>query len=242
MSGQQLPGGDPAVRPEDGLELGDRLQGDPRARPVVGADDGAVGCGDRGDLAFPEAVLDRLLGEVLTAYAELVHVGAGHVLDQSQVFRGLPHRDVDVGQLALGAWVHPGVGATLGDLRRTGHCLAELRILGPWPAVAVATGETRHHLHTRGDEDVTLTRLDRMHGHPGGLQGRGAVAGDGQPRQLVLTQQDRHDPAHVETLLAAGQAAAQHEVVDISRVQLGNLVQCGLDDGGGEVVGPQILQ
>ena len=62
----------------------------------------------------PEAFGDRLLGEVLRAHAELVHVAAGHALDLGQVLGGLAHRDVDVGDLAAFAGVGPGVRAGLG--------------------------------------------------------------------------------------------------------------------------------
>src|SRR5213595_3917746 len=48
-----------------GQQLRDRVVRHAGAGAVVRGDDGAVGRGDRGDLAFPEAVGDRLLREVL---------------------------------------------------------------------------------------------------------------------------------------------------------------------------------
>ena len=42
--------------------------------------------------------------------------------------------------------------------------------------------------------------------------------------------------------LAAGQAAAEVEVVDRVRVEAGHLVQRGLHDQGGQVVGPEVLE
>jgi hypothetical protein len=81
-----------------------------------------------------------------------------------------------------------------------------------------------------------------VEGHPGGLQRAGAVAGDGRTRQAVQAEQGGDHPGHVEALLASGQAAAQVEVFDQGAVELRNLVQRGVDDGGGEVVGTQILQ
>src|SRR4029077_6851817 len=49
---------------------------------------------------------------------------------------------------------------------------------------------------------------------------------------------DRDHPRHVEALLAAGEAAAQHEVADVGRVELGHLGQGGGDHLAGQVVGP----
>ena len=48
--------------------------------------------------------------------------------------------------------------------------------------------------------------------------------------------------AQVVALLAAGQAAAEHQVVDVLGVQLGDLGERGLDDRGGQVVRAQVLQ
>ena len=101
----------------------------------------------------------------------------------------------------------------------------------------------RETISTPGrDEHVALAGLDGVHGHAGGLQRRGAVAGDRRPGQVVHAEQDGDDAAHVVALLAAGQAAAEHQVVDVGRVERGHLVQRGADDGGGEVVGPEVLQ
>ena len=44
-----------------------------------------------------------------------------------------------------------------------------------------------------------------------------------------------HDPAHVEAHLPARQAAAEVQVVDVLRVQLGDLVEGGADDRGRQV-------
>ena len=72
LSGQQLP----AVTVPSGRNTGrspdDALQGDAGPGPVVGADDGAVGQGDRDDLGVEDAVGDGLLGQVLRPDAELV--------------------------------------------------------------------------------------------------------------------------------------------------------------------------
>ena len=65
LSGQQLPA---VTRPSGrntGLSAGDALERHAGPRTVVGGDHGAVRQRHRGDLAGPEAVGDRLLGEVL---------------------------------------------------------------------------------------------------------------------------------------------------------------------------------
>ena len=57
---------------------------------------------------------------------------------------------------------------------------------------------------------------------------------------MVVAQHHGHHPPHVEPLLPAREAAAQHEVVDVLWIELGHLVQRGPDDRGGEVVRPQV--
>ena len=49
------------------------------------------------------------------------------------------------------------------------------------------------------------------------------VSGDAW--QVVEAEQYGDHPGHVVALLAAGQAAAEHQVVDVLRVELGHLVQ-----------------
>src|SRR5581483_622236 len=78
---------------------------------VIDADRGPIGKGDRLDLALEEPALDRLLGPVLAAHAPTVLVFAADPGQQSNVFRGLAHRDVDVWQCSVGAWIVPFVGA-----------------------------------------------------------------------------------------------------------------------------------
>ena len=241
-------GGDPAVRAEDRLEPGDALQGDARARTVVCGHNRAVGQCHRSDLAGPEAVRDSLLGEVLRPYAELIHLFAGHVVDLGQILGGLTHGEVDVGHVAAVPWICPRWSAGTLALLRAGVRLVELRVL-PRAAhdrlrlrretVRVAADESGHRLHAGGEEHVALARLDGVEGHPGGLQRRGAVAGQRGAGEVVVSHEHRDHAGHVEALLTAGQAAAEVEVVDVARVKLGHLVERGRDDGGREVIGAQ---
>jgi hypothetical protein len=54
---------------------------------------------------------------------------------------------------------------------------------------------------------------------------------------VVVAEQDGDHPRHVESLLAAGQAAAEDEVADVGRVQLRDLGQRGGHDLPGQVIG-----
>jgi hypothetical protein len=76
-----------------------------------------------------------------------------------------------------------------------------------------------------------------MHGHPGALQARSAVASDRGTGQVVVPEQDRYNTPHVEALLAAGKAAAEHQIVNLARVELRKLVQRRPDHQRGQVVG-----
>jgi hypothetical protein len=182
---------------------------------------------------------------------ELVHVRAGHALDLGEVFGGLAHGHVDIGQLAVVARVVPRVGATLGALRGARVGAGEQRVL-PRAAdqrlrlvgqgVGAAPGGPRHALDPGGEEHVALAGLDRVERHAGGLQRGGAVPGDGRARQVVEAEQRADHAGHVEALLAAGQAAAQVEIFDVPRIELGDLVERGSDYGGGEVVRTKVAQ
>ena len=238
-------GGDAAVGAEDRLELGDGLVGDAGARAVVGGDDGAVGQRDRRDLAGPEAVGDGLLGEVLRADAELVHLLAGDALEQRQVLGGLAHRDVDVRhdvRRRAGRprrW-HPRPPAE--SRARLG--VGEQRVVRVGPASRSCPCANRDTVSTPArDEHVALAGLDGVQRHAGGLQRRRAVAGHGACRAGGRSPAARTTTRrHVEALLAAGQAAAEHQVVDLRGVELRHLVQRGAHHLRGQVVGPDVLE
>src|SRR5699024_9327879 len=65
VEGAGVSGGDGAVGAEHRFQLGDLFVGGATTDTVVGADHGAVGQGHRGDLTFPEAVVQGLFGAVL---------------------------------------------------------------------------------------------------------------------------------------------------------------------------------
>ena len=161
--------------------------------------------------------------------------------EYGDVFGGLTHRDVDVGQRVVFTGIVPVVSALSGGCRPLGG-LVEQRVLGAGQGVRAALGEPGNRLHAGGDERVAFAGLDRMEGHPDGLQRRRTVAVDGGARQEVVAQLDGDDAGHVEALLASGQAAAQDQVVDLVGVQLGYLVQRGAHHLGRQVVGPDADQ
>jgi hypothetical protein len=107
VEGAAVAGGDRAVLAEDWLELLERVQGDAEAGSVVGRDDRSVGEGDRSDVQLPEALGDRLLGEILAAQRERVLRPAGHPTQPGHVLGGVAHGQVDVRQLILLARVVP---------------------------------------------------------------------------------------------------------------------------------------
>jgi hypothetical protein len=74
------------------------------------------------------------------------------------------------------------------------------------------------------------------------LQRRRAVPVDGGAWQEVEAELDGDDPRQVESGFAAGLAAAQHQVVDLVRIQRGDLVEGGAHDLDGQVIGAHVDQ
>ena len=68
---------------------------------------------------------------------------------------------------------------------------------------------------------------------------RRAVAGQGGAGQVVHAEEDGDHAGHVETLFAAGEPAAEHQVLDVRRFELRDLRQRRTDHLDREVVGPE---
>jgi hypothetical protein len=113
-------------------------------------------------------------------------------------------------------------------------------VLGVGQGVGVALDETAHALHAGRDERVTFTGAHGVGRHADRLQRRGAVAVDRGAGHVLDAGEDRHHAGHVEALLAAGQAAAEHQVLDLGDRELGHLFEGLADDLGGEVVGADV--
>jgi hypothetical protein len=240
-AGNACPLNDGAVGPEDRLELADLLVGGSRSGAVVGAHRAAVRQFHGHDLALEEAALDGVLGAVLAADAPVVLVFAADPAQDGDVLGGLTHRDVDVGDVVVFAGIVPILG-TLGGGRRALRGFVEQRVLGIGQRVRAALDEPGHRLDAGRDEGVALAGLDRVESHPDGLQRRRTVAVDGGAGQEVVAELDGDHAGHVEALLAAGQAAAQDQVVDLVGVERLDFVECGAHHLRGQVVRPDADQ
>ena len=238
LSAQQLPAVTVPSGRNDGLSDATFSSVVPGRGPVVGRHGAAVRQRHRRDLTRPEPVGDGLLGQVLRPDSELVLLRARDAAQPGDVLRGLAHRDVDVGDLAVLTRVMPRPGAALAGALRPSLGVGERRVVRVRPAVAAAVREPAHAFDARRDQHVRLAGLDRVEGHPGGLQRRRAVARHRGPGQVVVAEQHGDHPGHVEALLAAGQAAAEQQVVDVVRVELRHLGQRGRDHLSGQVVRP----
>ena len=209
----------------------------PGPRAVVVLHHRAVGQRHRGDLARPEAVLLTGARPLLRARGEAVHLLARHALGQRHVLGGLPHRDVRVGEQAVGARVVPLGRPGGGHLGRARLGVGEQRVVRAGQVVGAALVEPRDGLDAGGEEDVALAGADGVRGHARGLHRRRAVPRDRRARQGVHPELDGDDAGEVVALLAAGQAAAEQEVLDLGRVEGGDGVERGAHHLRGEVVG-----
>jgi hypothetical protein len=188
-------------------------------------------------VVLPEPVGEGLLGQVLRPDAELVLLEPGDAARASDVLGRLPHRDVDVGHLAVGPRVVPR-GLRLGGRRGAGLGGVEGRVLRVGQGVAAPLGESGDALDAAGDEHVALARLDRVVGHPGGLQRGRAVAVDGGARHGVEPEEDGGHPGDVEPLLASGQPAADDKIFDRGGIKCRNLRQRRRHHLRQQIVGP----
>ena len=244
LSGQQLPAVTVPSGRNTGLSAPTASSVTPGRGPSSRSTVVPSGSVDRRDLAREEAVLDRLLGEVLRADRELVLLGSADARRSTpRSPRSAPWR---CRRRAAGRRPAGRASPRRRPRPRLGACAArgvvEQRVHGVGQRVAAALDVPADRLHAGGDEHLALAGLDRVHGHPRGLQGRRAVPGERGAGKVVVTEQHRDHPGHVEPGLATGQAAAQHQVVHVRRVQLRHLVQRRAHDGGGQVVRPQVLQ
>ena len=144
-----------------------------------------------------------------SALTPVAAIRASGVIPSSRALPSLgqPHGDVGVGQHAVFPRVVPALGAALGRGGGVRAGVAEQRVHGVRRRVAAAVDMPAHRLHAGGDEHLALAGFDRVHGHPRCLQGRRAVAGKRGAGKVIVTEQHRGHPGHVEPGLATGQAA-----------------------------------
>jgi hypothetical protein len=199
--------GDLAVRLEDRLELGQRLDVRVGADALVGAEGVAVDL-DLDDLAGELALLGRLGGEPVRAHGELVELGA----------RDLPL----VGD-------HLGAQALADDvvlLHQLGGEGVAVLLLG---GGAVGERDVAHVLDARADDDVMDAGGDQGGAEVDGLLSRAALAVDGRggrlDRQALLQPRVAGD---VEGLLAELLHAARDDVLDLGGIHAGAAQNLGV--------------
>jgi hypothetical protein len=89
---------------------------------------------------------------------------------------------------------------------------------------------------------LAVAGLDGVGRHADGHERRGAVAVDGRAGHVVEAGEHRGGAGDVVAGLAAGLAATPQDILDLGPVELGHLVEHGLDDAGGQVVGTHVLE
>ena len=189
----------------------------------------------RDDLPLEEAVFLGGDGPVLRESGKLVHLAPVHVLALGDVLGRLAHGDVDVGQTLARL---PGIGHGGGTRHGALLGVGELGVVRS--TVGHPLGEPAHRLDACGHEYVALAGLDGVGSHADGLEGRGAVAVEGDAGDFVEAGQDRHHPSEVETGLARGLGTTEEQVLDGVGVELGQLGEHRAHGVGGKVVGPTV--
>ena len=130
--------------------------------------------------------------------------------------------------------------AAFGPQGGPGLGVLEQRVVRPRGAVRVPVRKTAHSLHSGRHEHIAFAGFDRVSRHADRLQGRGAVAVNGHARDPLEAREQGDNPGEVEARFARRLAVADHEVLDLSRVELGHLCQEGLHHLRTEVIGPHV--
>ena len=202
------------ARLEHGLELRELLERRRAPRAVVGGD--AV---PRRDLALEEAGVLRGDRALLRALRVAVHVLARDVPLLRDVLRRQPHRDVDV---------------------RDRRVVAEQLRVQLLRVLRIAA-HLRRRLDAGRHERVALAGADRVEGHADRLQARRAEAVHGRAgNRLGQPGEQRRAAREVHPLPLLRKAAADHHVDDLAAVELGHLLQRGVDRERDEVVGTRV--
>src|SRR5262249_14582589 len=189
------------------------------ARPVVAGYRFAAVLREGRQLTVEEAGVLRRDRSLLRALRVAVHVLAGDAEALGDVLRREAHRDVDVRDRVVAAH-QPRV-----------QLLCVLRV----------AGDLRRRLDAGRDEGVALAGLDRVERHPDRLQARRAEAVDGRSRDLLGKACEEHRaPGEIHPLLLLREAAADHHVHDLGRVELRHLLDRGADRERHEVVGAHV--
>src|SRR5881396_909714 len=166
------------------------------------------------ELALPLRGGGALLGEERVAVLRL----AAHLVALGHDLGGLAHGHVD------GAVVVLEVG------------VEEVRLV----EVVLQHGD---RLEAAADDDVVALDLHHVRGDHDGVEPRGAEAAHGAARDRDRQPgQQRHVAPGVEALWALGEAGPHDHVLDLGRVELGDLLEQVLDAVGGHVIGPRQVE
>ena len=203
-----------SARLERRLELRELVEGRVRSRPVVLCD--AV---PGSDLALEEPGFLRGDGALLRLLSEAIHVLAGDVPLFGDVLRGQAHRDVDVRD------------------RRVVAEQLRVQLLG---VLRIAV-DLCDRFDARSHVGVALARANRMERHTDRLQARRAEAIHCRAWDGLWQPGKQGDaPTEVHALFLLREAAADHHVDDLGRIELGDLLQRGVDGERGEIVGTSV--
>ena len=148
----------------------------------------------------------------MAGQSEGVRLLAAYVVMLGHAFGGQPHGEVRVGIVVD----KPGVGTDF-----------------------VAThGNHAHGLGSTRQDDFGSSTANALSGHGDGLQAGGAKAVDGHGRGGDgEAGAQSGDTGYVHSLLGFRHGTAQDYVLDFFWVELGDVGECALDRGRGEVVG-----
>ena len=233
LSGQQLPAVTVPSGRKTGLSAATSSRVMPGPRAVVGGDDGAVGQRDRRDLALPEAVAAIAFSARFCERTPNSSCSARR--DALEPARRSPRsgpsrcRRRAAGRPRAGRVHASRPGSPRG--RRCGpRASAKTRVLGVRQAVGAALGEAGDRLDAGGDEHVALARLDRVQGHPGGLQRGGAVAGDRGAGQVVQPSSTATTRAMLKPCSPPGRPQPSIRSSMSRGSSCGHLVERGPDD------------
>ena len=236
-------GSDRSVRAKDRFERRDRLHCRAWSWPIVSAHHRAIRKCDRCDLGVEDLVCNGLLCEVLGAYAELVLFDARNTAKDGDVLRRLTHRNVDIRKQSILTRIVPFLIA-----RCSGHAAPRRggkdRIVGVDGIDSSRTEASiaRDAVHARGDEGMTLTGLDRVEGHPGGLHAGCTKAIDRCCWYIIKSELHGDPTRHIATLFITRLHAADVDVIECARVQRLDLVQRGADHAGCKIIWTNVLE
>ena len=222
-----------AVLLEDRRQLGQALERRFGAHVLVGGPGlglfgFAVGQRNRAELIGKAAGVPRGLGRLLAPERKGIHLGAGNLVLDREIFGGDAHRAAA-----------QGVGETGPEQIFQRRSLAQLDAPAQ-PANDV--GRLAHRFGSRGEHHPGFTEQDLLRALDDGLEAGAAEPVDGERRGLdPATGLERHVPADVGAVRAGLHRVAYDDVVHIRSGNAGAL-DGGLGRDGTQLGGGEILE